>query len=231
MQAGFIGISGYAAPARYDLLVIVVTEYRLHYRGTLFPIRSGEVILGRSSYASIVVNNPLASREHAVVRSVGGRLEVADLGSKNGTYVNGKRIEGATRVDAGDVVKIGTDTIEIARMHAQDPQTQRIATEPGRHPAASANIEGDTTVNLGRSLELAETILQGAPAERRSTAASEILAILAELLAEGRPDTAERRRVERLLGELKTWGLSEQQQEKCTLVSARLTSESAPPRQ
>src|ERR1043165_8988062 len=131
MQAGFIGISGYGAPARYDLLVVVVTEYRLHYRGTLFPIRSGEVILGRSSYASIVVNNPLASREHAVVRSVGGRLEVADLGSKNGTYVNGKRIEGSTRVDAGDVVKIGTDTIEIARMNAQAPQTQRVATALG----------------------------------------------------------------------------------------------------
>ena len=46
-----------------------MSEYRLQYRGTLFPIRSGEVILGRSSYASIVVNNPLASREHAVVRA------------------------------------------------------------------------------------------------------------------------------------------------------------------
>jgi hypothetical protein len=36
--------------------------------------------------------------------------------------------------------------------------------------------------------------------------------------------------VERLLGELNGWGLSEQQQEKYTLLSARLTSDSAPPR-
>jgi pSer/pThr/pTyr-binding forkhead associated (FHA) protein len=206
-----------------------VTEYRLHYRGTLFPIRSGEVILGRSSYASIVVNNPLTSREHAVVRSSGGRLEVADLGSKNGTYVNGKRIEGACRVDAGDIIKIGTDTIEIARMSAQDPQQLRVATEPGRHPAAVASMEGDTTLNLGRSLELAETLVQGAPVERRPSAASEILGIIVELLDEGQLDADARRRAERVLAELVGWGLSPTQLETHASVAARLAQGSAPP--
>ena len=53
-----------------------VNEYRIQYRGTLFPVRNGELTLGRSSYASIVVNNPLASREHAILRPVTGGLEV-----------------------------------------------------------------------------------------------------------------------------------------------------------
>src|SRR5215471_1893763 len=206
MPPGFIGISGYGAPARYDRSVIVVTEYRLQYRGTLFPIRSGEVILGRSSYASIVVNNPLASREHAVVRSSGGRLEVADLGSKNGTYVNGKRLEGPCLVDVGDIIKIGTDAIEIARISAQDPRELRVATEPGRHPGVQPSAsEGDTTVNLGRSLELAETVAEGAPLDRRPSAATEILAILTELIEQGRPEVAERKRAERLLAQISGW--------------------------
>lgn len=117
-----------------------MTEFRLQYRGTSFPVRGSEVTLGRSSYASIVVNNPLTSREHAVVRRVGERLEVVDLGSKNGTYVNGRRIKGPCPAGVGDVLKIGTETIEITLTSARDPAVHRVPTEPGR-----ASIPDDDT--------------------------------------------------------------------------------------
>jgi pSer/pThr/pTyr-binding forkhead associated (FHA) protein len=207
----------------------VVTEYRLQFRGTLFPIRSGEVILGRSSYASIVVNNPLASREHAVVRSVGGKLEVADLGSKNGTYVNGKRIEGAHPVDEGDVIKIGTDAIEVAKMSAQDPQQLRMATEPGRVPG-SASLEGDTTVNLGRSLELAETIASVAPEERQASIALEVLNILTELQSESRMEGSDRRRASDLLDKLKGWALAPEVEQRRASLSTKLAESKPAPR-
>jgi pSer/pThr/pTyr-binding forkhead associated (FHA) protein len=130
-----------------------VSTFRLHFRGTLFPVRSGELTLGRSTYASILVNNPLASREHAIIRFVRGRLEVVDLGSKNGTLVNGERIVGARRIDAGDQVKIGTDVIDIVRASVQNPIDLRAQTFPGRP------IEG-TTETLADD---AETTVQVRP--------------------------------------------------------------------
>jgi pSer/pThr/pTyr-binding forkhead associated (FHA) protein len=206
-----------------------VTEYRLQYRGTLFPIRSGEVILGRSSYASIVVNNPLASREHAVVRSVGGLLEVKDLGSKNGTYVNGTRVEGTRTVDEGDVIKIGTDVIEVAKMSAQDPQQLRMATEPGRIPGEAPG-DGDTTINLGRSRELAETITAAAPEARREAIAVEVLNILTELHADSRLDASERRRARELLGVLSKWALSADIEQRREGLAMNLTESKSAPR-
>jgi hypothetical protein len=205
-----------------------VTEYRLQFRGTLFPIRSGEIILGRSSYASIVVNNPLTSREHAVVRSAGGRLEVADLGSKNGTYVNGTRIQGAVPIDVGDVIKIGTDVLEVARISAQDPQQLRMATEPGRAPGQ--DLDGDTTVNLGRSVELAETIVTAAPVERRPVVASDVMDILSELHAEGRLDASERQRARAVLEALRGWGLSPELDQRRSDIVARLMESPSTPR-
>lgn len=205
-----------------------MTEYRLQFRGTLFPIRSGEIILGRSSYASIVVNNPLTSREHAVVRSAGGRLEVADLGSKNGTYVNGTRIQGAVPIDVGDVIKIGTDVLEVARISAQDPQQLRMATEPGRAPGQ--DLDGDTTVNLGRSVELAETIVTAAPVERRPVVASDVMDILSELHAEGRLDASERQRARAVLEALRGWGLSPELDQRRSDIVARLMESPSTPR-
>ncbi len=198
----------------------LVTEYRLQFRGTLFPIRSGDVILGRSSYASIVVNNPLASREHAVVRAAGGRLEVQDLGSKNGTYVNGNRVNGTCAVDEGDVIKIGTDVLEVAKASALDPQQLRMATEPGRSSAQS--LDGDTTVNLGRSIELVEAMVAATPLERRATIASEVLDIASELVAEARLDDGERRRARAVVETLGQWNLPDAAEQRRKDVAAKL---------
>ena len=56
----------------------------------------------------VLMDAPMVSRRHAVVRPVDGGLEIDDLGSTNGTWVNGERIEGATRLAAGDVVGVGS---------------------------------------------------------------------------------------------------------------------------
>lgn len=62
--------------------------------------------MGRES-VDVVVDSPTISRRHAVVRPVEGTLEIEDLGSRNGTWVNGDRIDGPTRLAAGDIVGLG----------------------------------------------------------------------------------------------------------------------------
>ncbi len=90
-----------------------MTSYWLAYRGTRFPLRKGETILGRSAYSTVVIRNARVSREHAAVRLTGDRLEVADLGSTNGTTVNGEPVIGSRALQPGDKIGIGTETLDV----------------------------------------------------------------------------------------------------------------------
>lgn len=65
-----------------------------------------ELTLGRLE-ADVVVEDSELSRRHAVFRVVDGELEVEDLGSTNGTFVEGRRIDAPTRIANGDKVKLG----------------------------------------------------------------------------------------------------------------------------
>jgi len=71
-----------------------------------------ELVLGRED-AGLTIEDEEISRRHAVVRPSDGGLEIEDLGSTNGTYVNGARIEGPTRLGGGDTIKLGRSMIEV----------------------------------------------------------------------------------------------------------------------
>lgn len=197
-------------PSGLSLNVRAVHEYRIQYRGTLFPVRSGELTLGRSSYASIVVNNPLASREHAIIRPLAGGLEVVDLGSKNGTFVNGSRLEGSRPVAPGDTIKIGTDVLEIVQVAARDASSLRVATYPGR-PTGSEVTEGETTLHWQRSLDLAENLLEGCTSDlQRASTAETITRLLDAFFTEvpgGAPTGRDQERVRRIADALAAWNL------------------------
>ena len=103
----------------------------LRYRGTRFPIRRGEYILGRSPYCSIVVSNALASRQHCAVRLTSDGLVIADLNSRNGTLVNGKRLDGERQVGPGDIIRIGSDSLEVVM--ADSPAERKSSRRGERH--------------------------------------------------------------------------------------------------
>ncbi len=66
-----------------------------------------DVTFGRSRGATISLEHDKVSRMHARVRHTGDAIEVEDLGSRNGTRVNGDKIEAARRIESGDEVSIG----------------------------------------------------------------------------------------------------------------------------
>ena len=78
--------------------------------GSEHPL-DGELVLGREhTSADLVIPDPGVSRRHARVLTQNGGVIVEDLGSSNGTYVNGRRISGAVELGAGDELQLG-DTI------------------------------------------------------------------------------------------------------------------------
>ena len=81
----------------------------LRRRALLPPLESltaGRLLLGRSSACQLVFADDTVSRRHAELRLVDGRWMLRDLGSSNGTWVNGRRVLEA-EVAAGDEVHLG----------------------------------------------------------------------------------------------------------------------------
>ena len=74
----------------------------------LFRVRPGGVqTIGRARGVDFVVDAPLVSRVHCRLTAAGDGLDVEDLDSTNGTYVNGKRVRDRIRLAAGDRLGVG----------------------------------------------------------------------------------------------------------------------------
>jgi hypothetical protein len=72
--------------------------------------------LGRDVNNTIVVEDPFASAEHAVLSFRGRTWYVEDLGSTNGTYVNGGRVDGVAPIGFGDELQVGQVRLRLERV-------------------------------------------------------------------------------------------------------------------
>ncbi|HVK77652.1 MAG TPA: GGDEF domain-containing protein [Kofleriaceae bacterium] len=88
--------------------VLVLSGSRV---GSLFHLERAEMIVGRSQRADIAVDDDGVSRSHARLRREGEAVWLEDLGSRNGTFVNGVRVRGPIRLADGDKVQLGRGTI------------------------------------------------------------------------------------------------------------------------
>jgi ABC-type multidrug transport system ATPase subunit len=78
-----------------------------------FSLAAGLLRIGRDPESDVVVEDVLVSRRHAEIRRVeGGRYEVVDLGSHNGTFLNGRRVERSALAEL-DVVGIGRNSYRL----------------------------------------------------------------------------------------------------------------------
>jgi DNA-binding winged helix-turn-helix (wHTH) protein len=81
--------------------------------GTRWPLAGQAFVIGRGDDCDLVVAERQVSRHHARIRRVGDAFVVEDLGSRNGTYVNGAVVEGPVALQDGDVVQIAL-ALELA---------------------------------------------------------------------------------------------------------------------
>jgi hypothetical protein len=82
--------------------------------GAAFPL-DAVTTLGRDVNNSIVVEDPFASTDHAVLTFRGRAWYVEDRDSTNGTFVNGSRVQGVAPLGFGDVVQVGQARFRLER--------------------------------------------------------------------------------------------------------------------
>jgi len=81
-----------------------------------FVLAEGQrVTIGRGQSADIVIDNVSVSRSHVSLQFLDNRYLLTDLGSRNGTLVNGRRIEGTVTVSETDVIQIGKFILHACR--------------------------------------------------------------------------------------------------------------------
>jgi len=122
------------------------------YTGGEFPLRwDREIVIGRSSDLDMVLVEDMVSRKHAKITTTGGQIVIQDLGSTNGTFVNGEKIR-KVRLKPGDRILIGTSILKVVELESKGAATsqseadararmeqsaQRRASVPGRPMSGS----------------------------------------------------------------------------------------------
>jgi hypothetical protein len=106
----------------------------------------GAAVIGRDpASAALVVDDPEASRRHASLIPEGQSLNVEDLGSTNGTFVNGERLVGAQVLVPGDRLRVGTTVLELVLAGATAsgaPPEDRSTTAAGEESRPLARVSG-----------------------------------------------------------------------------------------
>ncbi|MBI1852715.1 MAG: FHA domain-containing protein [Planctomycetes bacterium] len=123
----------------------------------------GETTIGRQGPCTIVIADTKISREHARVFVEAGSAYVADLGSSNGTFVNGTRVSAPVRLTTGDRVAVGETTF---RFHAEPAAAPVIAERP-RAASAGPRPSGSTAVASPGDIRVRRRILQFSPERNR----------------------------------------------------------------
>src|SRR5438552_1602915 len=108
---------------------------------------ASQLVVGRAA-GDLAIEDPRISRRHALFKAVEEALEVEDLGSSNGTWVNGERITDATRLRSGDLVELGGTVIEVEleplRANESEAERERPPVLPTRIAPARAQASPDS---------------------------------------------------------------------------------------
>ncbi|MFH1017785.1 MAG: sigma 54-interacting transcriptional regulator [Pseudomonadota bacterium] len=90
------------------------------HAGSVLTLKEGTIVGGRTREAEIFLNDNQVSRRHVQFITRGGETKVADLGSTNGTFVNGDRLTGEHDLVDGDEVQVGATTFRFSTHNPLD---------------------------------------------------------------------------------------------------------------
>ena len=115
------------APAEGPSAAGAAARFWLTWKSQTFALAEGDSVIGRDPRSQVWLDHSGVSRRHAQIRIAGATPPVlTDLGSTNGTFVRGERVEGPTPLADGDVIKVGSVTVKFREWTDGASRTKRI---------------------------------------------------------------------------------------------------------
>lgn len=114
LDTGVFRVRSEAVPGEIPPELVRAPQLSLEVGGAVHPVPHDETVVGRGTEATIRIDDPAVSRRHAVIRLL-PTPRIVDLGSTNGTFVDGQRVNEAELYD-GSTVTFGT-TPAVVRMN------------------------------------------------------------------------------------------------------------------
>lgn len=106
----------HTAPERYNPRARYLIEIRINDTTQIIPIKTTEVTIGRGPGNNIILPDHQVSRNHARIHYGSGHFRITDLASRNGTYVNERRIVNDTvSLDDTTIITIGSYTLNVRK--------------------------------------------------------------------------------------------------------------------
>lgn len=118
-----------------------------------FVLGQGTVVLGRSPESDIRIDNPAISRKHASIECIGQGYVVTDLGSSNGTFLNGEPLKAPTPLKPGDV--IGLAKFELLFQDTPRAEVEKLM--------GSVDMEATVMVDSEAMAKAFQSVPTGAP--------------------------------------------------------------------
>jgi hypothetical protein len=123
------------------------------YQGGEFPLKADKpIVIGRSSELDMVLVEDMVSRKHAKISWVGGKPTIEDLGSTNGTFVNGEKVK-QSKLKEGDRVLIGTSILKLVKAGANGPELSEAQVKQQLEQVAAVQSSRQTKTAMTGKLE------------------------------------------------------------------------------
>ncbi len=124
------------------------------YQGGEFPLRPDrQLIIGRSSELDMVLVEDMVSRKHAKISWQANKPTIEDLGSTNGTFVNGEKILKPSRIKEGDRILIGTSILKLIVQGANSPELSESQVKQQLEQVAAVQSQRQTKTAMTGKLE------------------------------------------------------------------------------
>jgi hypothetical protein len=146
-------------------IVCAVPRYRLRFLLQEFDLAVGETLIGRSPDCHITIDDPLLSRLHAKIVVTGDSASLQDLGSRNGSRVNGRLAVGPVELSDGDRICLGTQELVFFRVRTDQRTTRATGAMRLCHSCTTPFPDGPANCpHCGRPVRTEEETMSGVTA-------------------------------------------------------------------